>query len=540
MYPPTSKNEHLSTEYLLQEYDSLISCKTLGSYNCCEMISAFLWNREKKTSHNVYTIFTLEERLTVEEISENLLPKLVNINPVYALGIQRKIMHVSAVRELYEQLCINRSSGETNLGEGKLQIGTLEGVPKTFVQQNSTKKIPLNKILKNNFRNGCYILEFFDVDKSVSSSLTADEFRKLTDTIYNTIPIDLFTISDRIGNFVFQFPSLNVNVSYHTDESEQTLTYQVSMEHAGESQEQFLLLSECTMDNTIIGSGSTIFSKEGTEITFDMGDASRICKTTVIDLQRQLILSQKETSFIRQSSVILKLNPQYGKQRLIYDTDGNVMAAIDTNTSQKMRIDAPMLRRRDDFIQHRQYNQRVDDLYQNAGFRRYGIQAESQTALQDVITLMKRVAIGSVYLWDPYLTAEDLLHTWYFTTSMNATLHAITSSEIARKSNLQVQDWITQQRKTMNQSSNHHGIHAELRCQWGNHGYPFHDRFLMLLPTGNQQHNVCWSIGTSINSLGKKHHIIQSVEHPQLIIDTFEALWNDLNNEECLVWKKGL
>lgn len=539
MYSENPKNEHLSTEYLLHEYDTLISCETLGSYNCCEMISVFLWNRKKKTASNVYTIFTLEERMTVEETSENLLPKLVSINQEYALGMQRKILHTNALRELFERLCTSRTSRKINLGEGELQIGRLEGVPKIFVQQNSTKEILLNKILKNNFKNGSYILEFFDVDKSIYKSLNADEFSKLTDTIYGIVPIDLFSLSDRIGNFIFQFPSLKVTASYHTDESEQTLTYRVSMDHVGDRQDQFLLLSECTMDDTIVGSGAAIFSKEGTEITFEMGDASRICKTTVIDLHRQLILSRKETTFMREKSCILNMGSQYGNQRLIYDVNGNVTDAIDISTSENMHIDPPILRQRDNFIQHRQYSRRVDELYKHAEFRRYGKQPEPQTALQDMINLMNRISIGNVYLWDPYLTVEDLLHTWYFTTNMRVTLHAITSSEIAQKSNLNVKDWIAQQREIMSQRSNHYGIHAELRCQWGTHGYAFHDRFLMLLPTYRQKPNV-WSIGTSINSLGKKHHIIQSVEHPQLIIDTFEELWNDLNNQECLVWKKGL
>ena len=539
MYSENLKNEHLSTEYLLHEYDTLISCETLGSYNCCEMISAFLWDREKKAASNVYTIFTLEERLTVEESSENLLPKLVSINPVYALGMQRKVLPADAVRELFEQLCTNRTSGKINLGEGELQIGILEGVPKIFVQQDSTKEILLNKILKNNFKNGSYILEFFDVEKSVSQSLNAKEFRKLTNAVYDIVPIDLFSLSDRIGNFIFQFPSLNVTASYHTDESEQTLTYQISMDYAGDRQEQFLLLSECTMDDTIVGSGAAIFSKEGTEITFEMGDASRICKTTVIDMHRQLILSQEETTLMRETSLILNMGSQYGEQRLIYDADGNVMDAIDINTSQNLHMGPPILRLRDDYIQRRQYSRRVDELYKRAEFRRYGKQAEPQTALQDVITLMNRISIGNVYLWDPYLTVEDLLHTWYYTTSMNVTLHAITSSEIAQKNNLNVKDWIAQQRELMDQRSNHYGIHAELRCQWCTHGYAFHDRFLMLLPADKRKTSV-WSIGTSINSLGKKHHIIQSVEHPQLIVDTFEALWKDLDSEECLVWKKGL
>lgn len=48
-----------------------------------------------------------------------------------------------------------------------------------------------------------------------------------------------------------------------------------------------------------------------------------------------------------------------------------------------------------------------------------------------------------------------------------------------------------------------------------------------------------WSLGTSINSLGNKHHIIQIVRNPQMIVDAFEELWDELDSEECLVWKKG-
>jgi len=39
-------NEKLPTEYLLHEFDELISCKSLGSYNCCEMVSIYLCQRE--------------------------------------------------------------------------------------------------------------------------------------------------------------------------------------------------------------------------------------------------------------------------------------------------------------------------------------------------------------------------------------------------------------------------------------------------------------------------------------------------------------
>ena len=47
----------------------------------------------------------------------------------------------------------------------------------------------LNKVLKNNFINGSYILEFFDCDKKIVNVLNTVQFRKMTDTIFDAIPI---------------------------------------------------------------------------------------------------------------------------------------------------------------------------------------------------------------------------------------------------------------------------------------------------------------------------------------------------------------
>ena len=50
-------NEKLPTEYLLHEFDELISCKSLGSYNCCEMVSIYLCQRRKRKCRIMYIQF---------------------------------------------------------------------------------------------------------------------------------------------------------------------------------------------------------------------------------------------------------------------------------------------------------------------------------------------------------------------------------------------------------------------------------------------------------------------------------------------------
>lgn len=530
-------NDNLSTEYLLREYDELISCKSLGNYNCCEMISVFLWNRKERSAANIYTIFSFEERAAVEETSENV-GSFKQITDKYSVGVQKKVFEVSKVRSIFEKLCIGRKKQVIDIGDGDLQVGHLEAVPKVFIQQDSTLEKVVNKVLKNNFRNGSYIIDFFDIDKTVLNIWTTQDFKKLTDIIYDKIPIDLFSLSDRMGNFVFQFPSLNVRTFYHTNKTETSLTYHVAFREQCEVDDQFILMSEGASDESTVAFGTQIFDSNGCNVTFTVGDASRVCKTTVIDIKKQLILSRQDTSFIREMSTIMEMGSQYGEQRLIYDEKGSVVAAVEPVWAEDIHVGPPVFRMRDDYIKKRQYDRRVQELYKRAEFRQYGRGMQSQKALDDVIMLMDRVKTGKVYLWDPYLTVEDLLHTWYFTKSMNVKLYAITSSEIAEKSKMSTDDWIIQQQEIMNKRSNHYGIHVELRCQRENFGYPFHDRFLMNLSEDSREPQV-WSLGTSVNSLGKKHHVIQSVEHPQILVDAFEELWEELSNPKCLVWKKG-
>lgn len=530
-------NENLSTEYLLREYDELISCKSLGNYNCCEMISVFLWNRKERSAANIYTIFSFEERATVEETSENV-GAFKQITDKYSVGVHKKVFEVSKVRSIFEKLCTGRKKQVIDIGDGDLQVGHLEAVPKVFIQQDSTLEKVVNKVLKNNFKNGSYIIDFFDIDKTVLNIWTTQDFKKLTDIIYDKIPIDLFSLSDRMGNFVFQFPSLNVRTSYHTNETETSLAYHVAFREQCEEDDQFILMSEGVSDESTVAFGTQIFDSNGCDATFTVGDASRFCKTTVIDIKKQLILSRQDTSFMREMSTIMEMGSQYGEQRLIYDEKGSVVAAFEPVWAENIHVGPPVFRMRDDYIKKRQYDRRVEELYKRAEFRQYGRGMQSQKALDDVIMLMDRVKTGKVYLWDPYLTVEDLLHTWYFTKSMNVKLYAITSSEIAEKSKMCTDDWIIQQQEIMNKRSNHYGVHVELRCQRENFGYPFHDRFLMNLSEDSREPQV-WSLGTSVNSLGKKHHVIQSVEHPQILVDAFEELWEELSNPKCLVWKKG-
>jgi hypothetical protein len=48
---------------------------------------------------------------------------------------------------------------------------------------------------------------------------------------------------------------------------------------------------------------------------------------------------------------------------------------------------------------------------------------------------------------------------------------------------------------------------------------------------------MAWSLGTSINSVGQQHHILQKVLDGELIREAFLDLWNLLADSQYLVWK---
>ena len=65
----------------------------------------------------------------------------------------------------------------------------------------------------------------------------------------------------------------------------------------------------------------------------------------------------------------------------------------------------------------------------------------------------------------------------------------------------------------------------------------FHDRFI-IFPRNQDNPARAWSLGTSVNSLGTNHHIIQEVEDGQIIADVFEEMWNQsIVNEENIIWE---
>ena len=87
----------------------------------------------------------------------------------------------------------------------------------------------------------------------------------------------------------------------------------------------------------------------------------------------------------------------------------------------------------------------------------------------------------------------------------------------------------------MSQDNANFKLKLEFRTCRKNKGWGFHDRFLIFPAKGDRP--SVWSLGTSVNGLGKSHHVLQKVGNGRLIQDAFQALWDELDVDECRVWK---
>jgi len=169
---------------------------------------------------------------------------------------------------------------------------------------------------------------------------------------------------------------------------------------------------------------------------------------------------------------------------------------------------------------------------------RYGNKIiEHKRALEDIRALINVHGVNGAWLWDPFLSADDIMDTLVYCIHARVDLRALGGGQRYRNFGDGHPDPVLEQRSILDSiQSNWSGLRLEYRMRRGQYGWGFHDRFLIF--PGEESGALAWSLGTSVNSLGKEHHILQQVDDGQLIMDEFLELWDELDHSECVVWKR--
>lgn len=444
-------------------------------------------------------------------------------------GIQRKIVDISIVEKLYTELlkenkfCIDKN----------LTIGNLNALLEQYVppREDMHHEIQLNYLLKNNFNNGSYILEFFDEDKKDVNFLLDNPIllNSFSEKVSEILPLKLANVSDRLGNIIFQFPINSFELSHDSIRHEEPPRYKGISLEINPKNENFSIKNLQVRffeenDNLITRQGLIDITTNITQINFDDCYGTYI---ELIDKKSSLLLYKYKFSIIKHMySNIGIIEPQ----KRVFNIEEKVKKIEVTNNANNNIFGKSKDKPFDEWIRDRKYEQEAKELEKSKAFIQY-FGNEEEKALNDIRYLINKYGDQGVYLWDPYLSAKDIKNTLYYSKTTYVPLRAVTGLKQNSKEKAKAE-----MIKEFNKDNKEFlFLNLEVKGKIGSSGYDFHDRFI-IFPLEKPK---VWSLGISVNQLGTSHHILQEVKNAQHILNAFNKLWDELNDEECLIWKSN-
>lgn len=544
----------MSEEQFLKDLDILTTNGRTGFYSRCEVTELFIYEKQTQRNFNLLTLLVFEDAAIPDECKRYLTNKPLSIpkHKEYCLGIAKYYKSIEEIKGYFPNFV---KLGVWSLYGKILKTPSFKFLPKQYVPSSyRISSANLNSILKNNFRShsGSYILECFDENKVDVQFLLKDPkaLDELSHSVSKYIPLGLAKNSDRLGNIILQFPLDMVSVKSLLQNTRESVTVDIAWNP------KIIEKPECEVC-TITEFDQVFWQFNKFKLDYDASNIqlknySKDLQAFLVDTNNQLILaSWIKTSYVQQIGIDLQMlshEPRVFHVKSPGETEKQHRINLSSRTS-NINVGIHQSRTHLTCIEERLYEEELTELEISLSFVQYGINGSGrEKALQDIRTLIKKYGQNGIYLWDPYLSATDILETLYFCESSDAVLRAISSYDNNKKDvyqatlecqddSLNINSWIEKNANilTTSDKNNNFGIDLEFRVQHGNYGWKFHDRFL-IFPNYFNKVQV-WSLGTSINSLGKQHHILQKVSNSRRILDAFNDLWEKLNHQDCLVKK---
>jgi len=512
---------------------SLLSCPgVLGNYLECELTHAFIVERKTNNIYHYYAVCSYEEfqENDKDKRDKSLTEKLVEINEEYSLGIKQMRLSLEESKNIFNQICKKQYHfrDKTVILPDTMQLLPKTHIPSMFGYDEAI----LNKILKPNFWGDSYILEFISIETPFKGFSVSD-FEKTNAAISNYLPVDLSSVNDRIGSFIFQFPvtliAVDSRISQDWCKAKLSMKIHPQLLH----QNQIYTIAKTNLDDTTTGFNSFNGTFESLEL--DLGDSNNL-ELLVFNTQNAIIYNHSLVNFIRDIDINGGISMQNAEPRIITHKDGStteinlVDYRLGVSTGGKNYYDSRTNKRviHNDIINHR------------GDFQNF-YPGERDKALEYIRIRLNEYAISSseIWLWDPYLQYQDIMETLYYIKVIAIPMKCITSFRKI-KSYKEYEDYLSfrnsEQCKFLAQKNL--GINLEFRSVHDNTGFDFHDRFLFFIPKDLEKIPIVYSLGTSINGIGNSHHLIMQTVYPRNIVSAFQDLWQILESDkESLIIK---
>ena len=546
---PTVASRDLDLDLAITEMGRLTVPSVLGFYTHFEATEIFAIRDGETVPTNVFSILVAAENLRTASDEAKYLGQRIKLKLLkgWTFGIRR---YVKPISELVLALRLLREDGAWQPSGKELRVSDLQPVATQFVPPDSTVLAPWNQVLKNNFWSGSYVIELADTKKTALKPFFDDPpaLQELSKAVQQSVPIRLASLSDRLGNIVVQLPVTVIIATFGRNRLSGDAVVSLRW-HPNATPRDLRVSCDTQFDNVI--SGYTAAHIHALETVLTMQNGEGMLRGVIWDEEHRVILAASgSTGFIKR--FVVQLRPIDPEPRVFYLTDKNenkqeVRVGL-THTTKSVVGDANGGANRE-WTQRRIYRDEEALLKAERNFVQYLPEPGQQRtkhdeALRDVRHLLNQYGQDGAWLWDPYLSADDILNTLFFCSHSNAELRALTAASEAPtpacsepNGPLAVEPIFAERQRAVltGAKSNLRGLRLEYRMKIGQAGWAFHDRFLIF--PNIESGALAWSLGTSVNSLGRQHHILQRVGDGQLVADAFNELWDQLDQPDHLVWK---
>ena len=504
----------------------------IGNYTHCEITEIF--GMQNNRVFNIFTLIVFQGGDFVEIKEVYLTKKLQKLRNYIKWGILKRVLDIEEGIDIYNKLK-NEKIYKFNK---KLKIQNLRVLESQYVKadKDSYKKVQLNNVLKNNFFNGSYVFEFFDEDKEDVKFLLENVklLEEFSNEVNKILPINIANVSDRLGNIVFQLP---INL-FKVDDINSIVNRNVSNPKFQGFEIDIIsnnIINNLELnlyeeyDNVVTLQKSVDIINNKAVLNFDDSFGTFV---EIYDKKNKILLYKEQVHVLKNMHFEMHISEH---QKRIFQLNNKIeKVEVIHNSTQNIGKDKKEYR---DWIAERIYENELNLLEKDRYFVQYWRKKEDRNlpkeerhlkSLEDLHYLIDKYGKNGVYLWDPYLSAEDIKKTLYYCRYAYVLLRAITALKAECKCEMKEKFEVDDKDKLF--------LNLEVRAKVGNYGFNFHDRFI-IFPGNYDTKPRVWSLGTSINSFGKEHHILQEVKHATHILNTFNELWDELNHQECIVWK---
>jgi len=530
------------------EIERLTKDGVLGFYTHFEVTEVIASRERGAPPLNVFSVLVAEDRSEMSATSPQFLGSRIRLKQArdWTFGVCRYLRPVS---EVLNALASFQTTMKWQPSGKALDVGRLAAVPTQFIPADSTVVVPWNNVLKNNFWNGSYVVELADPDKA-EFQLFFDRpsvLQELSEQIQAFAPLRLASLSDRLGNLAFQIPITVLTATFAQQRLSGDNIVSIGW-HPKATPRALRAVCDMQFDNTLTGYASAEVNAGSTTIPASAGQG--MLRAALWDEDNRVLLAATgSTAFIETIVTDMRvIDPEPRVFRVPRQNGVSQPVRIGLQHSNKMVVEAPEKNKSDKWAKQRIYRDEATRLSRERRFVQYrpiGSKAVAhEAALKDLHFLLHHYGEDGAWLWDPYLTATDILETLFYCSLSGVELRALTAASEICKTGSETQDDLThaqafavKQRAVFDEAqSNWRGIRLEYRMRCGPSGWPFHDRFLIFpVKDGGAR---AWSLGTSVNSFGTIHHILQKVDDGQLVMDAFAELWDQLDQPQHLILKK--